>query len=1083
MPKRGKKKGKGHAQEQALTLEEAASEKQEDISTKQGKDSAQQRAGTLEETASKEQEDISAKRGVGSYETSEEIVQQPVGVPYQAAPSGQLEIPEPKQSRGRGRGRGRGQVPAQQVIQQQTRKPYEAAASSQQKFTQEEKRGPDKDQKKPDASHQVHPAFSSKTKIKDDKTPGEEPHEKPQIKRDGACSQKLLEQVSGLSLQPTERETQQKKYAMAKRPGYGTKGRNIQLIANYFVLQFKDKNIYHYDVDIVPVRGNTKGATSLFAKGRTLKEDKDKNVPIVEHQQKMNMGKAKCREIVAALVRSRALQNFCPVYDGQKNIFTSRELPFRDKTSVNVDVNFEGQLKTFCITIQPVKKPDGSNIISLEPLKELYSGRSKEIPQEVLLVFDTVMNHREPPLTQVHLRNSFFDLTQNSHQNLGYGLEIWFGYSQSVRLAQKSPVVVVNLAAKAFHKAGSVINYACDILNTDIRKLPRLNLYQVNELTKALKSVRVRVTHQRHPRTYKVKGVSELSAKEQMLDTEKRISVAQYFAGKYRCLTYPFLPCLHMQSNTNKTYIPMENCEVIEGQAKIGKLSGELTAQMIRNTAVPPAQRFQQIMDYSQTIQNRSRGPMDAFGLIMDVHLMRLNGRVIAAPALSYAGDAPSRIAKPDQRGVWKIESGKEFYQAVKPKKWILMSFANERFCGHDKLRRYCEFLVSSSRKCGMRLEPPFEIKIFDQRSSTEEAIAYAKRIGAEFSVIVLSRKDNKHSYEEVKFLADFKYGLVTQCMEDKSIGKINDQITTNVCLKINVKLGGINHVFLQKPQIFSRPIIVFGADAIHWARGYGYPSIASVVGSLDPTASRYALTCRLQNNEKEGKLSQEIIRKPLMQNIVKEILEAFSRRYNGKIHPEKILFFRDGVSEGQFTSALEQEVSAIQEACSDLYKEVLPVTYVVVQKRHQTRLRPQDPRDGAGRMGNVPPGTTVDTNITHPVFFDFFLCSHEGIQGTSKPAHYTVLHDDNRFTADDLQQLCHFLCHSYIRCTRSVSIPAPVLYADLAAARAKKYADLFIDPDSASSSSSDSTQKLLPPKVREAIESMQSFENNMFYV
>ncbi|XP_035227948.1 protein argonaute-4-like isoform X2 [Stegodyphus dumicola] len=871
---------------------------------------------------------------------------------------------------------------------------------------------------------------------------------------------------------------------MAKRPGYGTKGKNINLIANYFMLKFRDMNIYHYDVDIVPVKTNTKGATSIFAKGRTLKEDKNKSVPVVEHQQKRNMGKAKCRQIIASLVRSRALRNFCPVYDGQKNIFTTRELPFHEKTSVNVDVELEGQLKTFCVTIQPVKKENGSNIISLEPLKELYSGRSKEIPQEALLVFDTIMNHREPPLTHANLRNSFFDLTQNNSQNLGYGLEIWFGYSQSVRLAQKSPVVVVNLAAKAFHKAGPVINYVCDILNTDIRKLPRLNPYQVGELTKALKGVRVRVTHQRHPRTYKVKGVSELPAREQMLDVEnRRISVAQYFAEKYRHLTYPSLPCLHMQSNTNKTYIPMENCEIVEGQAKVGKLSGELTAQMIRNTAVPPAERFQRIMDYSQTIQDTSGGPMNAFGLIMDIHLMKLNGRVIAAPALSYAGESPSRIARPDQRGVWKIESGKEFYKAVKPKKWILMSFANERFCGRDKLHRYCDFLVSSSRKCGMRLEPPFEIKIFDQRSSTEEAIAYAKSIGAEFAVIVLSRRDNKHSYEEVKFLADFKYGLVTQCMEDKSLGRINDQITTNVCLKINVKLGGINHVFLQKPQIFSRPIIVFGADAIHWARGFGYPSIASVVGSLDPTASRYALTCRLQKNEKEGKLSQEIIRKRLMQNIVKGILEAFSRRYSGKIHPEKILFFRDGVSEGQFTSALQEEVSAIQEACVDLYKEVLPVTYVVVQKRHQTRLRPQDPRDGAGKNGNVPPGTTVDTSITHPVFFDFFLCSHEGIQGTSKPAHYTVLHDDNKFTADDLQQLCHFLCHSYIRCTRSVSIPAPVLYADLAAARAKKYADLFIDPDSASSSGSDSTQKSLPANVREAIESMQSFENNMFYV
>lgn len=33
------------------------------------------------------------------------------------------------------------------------------------------------------------------------------------------------------------------------------------------------------------------------------------------------------------------------------------------------------------------------------------------------------------------------------------------------------------------------------------------------------------------------------------------------------------------------------------------------------------------------------------------------------------------------------------------------------------------------------------------------------------------------------------------------------------------------------------------------------------------------------------------------------------------------------------------------------------------------------------GKSGNIPAGTTVDTNITHPFEFDFYLCSHAGIQ------------------------------------------------------------------------------------------------------
>ncbi|XP_056692793.1 protein argonaute 10-like [Spinacia oleracea] len=57
--------------------------------------------------------------------------------------------------------------------------------------------------------------------------------------------------------------------------------------------------------------------------------------------------------------------------------------------------------------------------------------------------------------------------------------------------------------------------------------------------------------------------------------------------------------------------------------------------------------------------------------------------------------------------------------------------------------------------------------------------------------------------------------------------------------------------------------------------------------------------------------------------------------------------------------------------------------------------------------------GTVVDTKICHPTDFDFFLCSHAGIQGTSRPAHYHVLWDDNKFSADEIQSLTNNLCYT----------------------------------------------------------------------
>lgn len=148
----------------------------------------------------------------------------------------------------------------------------------------------------------------------------------------------------------------------------------------------------------------------------------------------------------------------------------------------------------------------------------------------------------------------------------------------------------------------------------------------------------------------------------------------------------------------------------------------------------------------------------------------------------------------------------------------------------------------------------------------------------------------------------------------------------------------------------------------------------------------------------------------------------------------------------------LQHELLAIREACIKLEKDYQPgITFVVVQKRHHTRLFCMDRNERVsivssegngreicmivnkfnqtkewenttfwpkwccfactisnafasrktslfcgnsylsaafscwslqvGKSGNIPAGTTVDTKITHPSEFDFYLCSHAGIQ------------------------------------------------------------------------------------------------------
>src|SRR5438874_6284162 len=89
-------------------------------------------------------------------------------------------------------------------------------------------------------------------------------------------------------------------------------------------------------------------------------------------------------------------------------------------------------------------------------------------------------------------------------------------------------------------------------------------------------------------------------------------------------------------------------------------------------------------------------------------------------------------------------------------------------------------------------------------------------------------------------------------------------------------------------------------------------------------------------------------------------------------------------------------------------------------------------------RTGNCFPGTVVETTVTHPFEFDFYLQSHPGTQGTTRPTHYYVLYDENNFTPDALETLTYNLCYVYARCTRAVSLVSPLYYAHLACCRVR---------------------------------------------
>lgn len=443
-----------------------------------------------------------------------------------------------------------------------------------------------------------------------------------------------------------------------------------------------------------------------------------------------------------------------------------------------------------------------------------------------------------------------------------------------------------------------------------------------------------------------------------------------------------------------------------------------------------------------------------------------LKGRVLQPPKLKL--DRPRSL----------VES-----RAFKGTRWALMSIGGSsdqkstvpKFI--NELTQKCEHLgvfLSKNTTSTTFFEPSH---ILNNVSLLEVKLKEIQRAASNNLQLIICVMERKHKgYGDLKRIAETRIGVVTQCCLYPNITKLNSQFVSNLALKINAKIGGTmtelyNSIPSHIPRLFrlDEPVIFMGADVTHpHPFDDCSPSVAAVVGSINwPEANRYVSRMRSQTHR------QEIIQD--LDVMVKELLEDFQKAL--KKLPTRIIFFRDGVSETQFKKVLQEELQSIKTACTKFHGYNPTITFAVVQKRHHTRLFRCDPVCHE----NIPPGTVVDTVITHPKEFDFYLCSHLGVKGTSRPTHYHILWDENEFTSDELQRIVYNLCYTFVRCTKPVSIVPPAYYAHLAAYRGRLYIERSSETNGGSMNPS-YVSRVGPPKTIPLPKLSDNVKNLMFY-
>ncbi|POY69894.1 hypothetical protein BMF94_7105, partial [Rhodotorula taiwanensis] len=558
--------------------------------------------------------------------------------------------------------------------------------------------------------------------------------------------------------------------------------------------------------------------------------------------------------------------------------------------------------------------------------------------------------------------------------------------------------------------------------------------------------------------TRKIRSLEAFAAddEEQAFEVEgQRMTIAQYFKQFYNVtLRRPDYPCISVSKIARW---PLELCNVEPGQKWTKKLDPAQTAEAIKRTTVEPGRRTSMLTEGLSRIQP-TPAALGQWGVSIDQQPMEVQARELPAPSVIYQQPVRPR------EGVWDVR-GQNFHKACAINNMLVIVFDSPQFFSLTDAQTCVTGLVSACRRLGMHIaHPQPDINYWPQGADVPSFIqscgaALMQKMGTPPDLVIcfLPRKPCD-MYGEIKRFGDQRVGVATQCMFENKAKKGGEPYFSNLALKVNVKMkGGVNSILQPSDlgPIARAPTMVCGGDVSHASPGSPNPSVAAVVGTLDPTASIYGTAITVQPSR------LELIAR--LEEMMLKLLKQFWER-NGCL-PEQILFFRDGISEGQFSHVIAGEVKAVREAAAQagraLNIEYKPkLTFICCGKRHHISLFPKNPRDGDSKTGNAKSGVVVDTGVVSPFHFDWYCMSHKALLGTGRSGHHTVLVDDSGFTADELQPLVFHLCFTYAKATRAVSVPTPAFYASRLCTRAQLLLSQEDDRTTVISSTSDSSQE-----------------------
>ncbi|RWS21581.1 translation initiation factor 2C-like protein, partial [Leptotrombidium deliense] len=485
-----------------------------------------------------------------------------------------------------------------------------------------------------------------------------------------------------------------------KRPGYGKLGQKVQLIVNYYRLRVRRLTIYHYDVVVEQLTTNAEaGDAPKLIRSRQISA-RNINHSVVKQMCDTYSG---VKEVFHGKL---------PVFDGQKNLYSAKELLLPKEGRFLVKHNDGGRECEFAVTLKYAGHVD------YNPDRHIDASDKMTQVLEIMLAYGPRFAKQNPKLV---IRSSLYD-TKAEAVDLGENKLLRFGCYGNVKHTKEGLMFNLDRKAAVFHKGGMLLA-VIQQLGVSLRPPYQMSKRERDLIDGQLKHLKITVIHMNYERKYTYQKLTEKSASDiTFMHDGKKVSVKNYFEQTYkdslrrlRITLNGNLPCVNVGK---EKYLPLEVCKLVPDQQFSGKLPEHILGQMTRQSSqMKPAERFAKINQYRNELAADGRDYMAQMGIEIDVQMVTVDGRVLPMPKLVNK-DATRQSATafvPQKMGSWKMDGpAKHFFHTVPCAKWLMFNFAHPNITRDSVDSEQCKSFVLDFRriaaKLGMQFAMPAEV-------------------------------------------------------------------------------------------------------------------------------------------------------------------------------------------------------------------------------------------------------------------------------------------------------------------------------------------------------------------------------------